>query len=423
MRHKTFFIETLGCKINQYDSQIMREQFKECGLTENKNADLNIVNTCTVTHKADRQARNIIYKFLKRKSKSKIVVTGCYAHASKNDLMKIKGIDLIIDNENKFRIPQLLGLAGKASMALKKETITGFDNHSRAFIKIQDGCNNFCSYCIVPLVRGRSKSKKAQLIKREFVGLLENGFKEIVLCGICLGDYGKDLKPKVDLSDILGYLTLINREFRIRLSSIEADDVNKKLLALIRDSKKICRHLHIPFQSGDDKMLKLMKRNFTVKDYLKKVELIRNFEPEIALTTDMMVGFPFEGEENFKNTVKFLNCVRPMRMHIFSYSPRSGTCAHRFKKNIPTYSIIQQRRRHLEAISRSFSYEYRKSFINKNLDVLIESKDSRMPGLLKGYSDNYIMINVKQKHKRLINKLVTVKVKKITFESTAGVIT
>ena len=303
---KTIKFYTLGCKVNQYDTQSIREQFLKNGYQEidnGKTADTYFINTCTVTAIADRKAKNIIRHCVKENPKARIIVTGCLVEKDALSLSDIKGIDFLI------------------SKRFFREGISNFCGHTRAFLKIQDGCNNSCAYCKVPLVRGVSRSRPLLEIIKEAKKLVQNGFQEIVLSGICLGAFGKDLKEAISLVDAIEGLENIEGLLRIRLSSLEAVDVSDRLIQQMAESQKLCWHLHIPIQSGDDEILKKMQRSYKRKDYLELINKIKKHIPQVALTTDVLVGFPGEAEENFQNTLNLIKEILPLKVHIFPYSP------------------------------------------------------------------------------------------------------
>lgn len=398
---------TLGCKVNQYETQSIREQFIGYGFKElnnHKPADVYIVNTCTVTHRADRDSFNFIRRIKKENPNSKIVVTGCLTEFGQAEINKIDKNIIIIKNKDKNIILEILKIKNLKPITHNSQLITFFKNHTRAFLKIQDGCNNFCSYCIVPFVRGKPTFRDLKEIKKEANILVNKGVKEIVLTGICLGSHPQ-------LVEIIAELEKIPNLLRIRLSSIEANDVNDKLIKKIKTSKKLCRHLHIPMQSGDDRILELMNRKYTTQDYLKLVKKIRRNIPKIAITTDIIVGFPTEDEISFKNTINFLKKIKPSRMHIFSFSPRQNTPAYNLEPKVNP-RIVKERYSILKKLSDKLSYDYHKKFLNKKLDVLIEGKTKEKNGFWEGYSDNYIRVFVKS-NKNLQNHLIWLKIKKI----------
>jgi threonylcarbamoyladenosine tRNA methylthiotransferase MtaB len=391
---KTVKFYTLGCKVNQYDTQSIRERFSERGYKEiynGRKADVYLVNTCTVTATADSKSRETIRRCIRENPRARIIVTGCLAEDPGTSLASIRGIDYVL--------PKRFFPFG----------ISGFSGHTRAFLKVQDGCDNFCSYCKVPLVRGRSRSRPMAEILQEAQRLAENGYKEIVLSGICLGAYGKELKPKIDLVKVIEGLERIDGISRIRLSSIEAGDVSDGLIDKMSKSEKLCRHLHIPIQSGDDQVLKDMNRSYTGQDYLRLIRKIRKKIPMIAITTDCLVGFPSEKEENFRNTLELLRLIKPSRTHIFPYSKRSGTqAALRFKDQVaPTE--IKNRIRRLEDIAKKSAASYKKKFVGKTVDVLVEGLFKQGRDLWEGYTDTYIKVLLKSRKADLKNKLVRVK--------------
>ncbi|MFA5275356.1 MAG: MiaB/RimO family radical SAM methylthiotransferase [Candidatus Omnitrophota bacterium] len=396
---KTVRFFTLGCKVNQYDTQSIREAFLGKGFREASAKEIPgyyFINTCTVTASADKKSCNIIRRCVKTIPKSKVIVTGCMVKKDSGRLSKIKGIDLII---NRSFFP---------------ERISDFSSHTRAFLKVQDGCNNFCSYCKVPKVRGVSRSRKPGEIIEEADRLAKRGFKEIVLTGICLGAYGQDLKPKTDLACLVKRLENVGGILRIRLSSIEANDVSDDLIKLISISKKLCPHLHIPIQSGDDRILKRMNRKYTSKDYLALISKLNKKNPDIAITTDVLVGFPGEEEVNFKNTIRLIKKIRPLKVHIFPYSKREGTEAAVFD-NLICGSEIKERVSELKKLSAQLGRSYWNKFNNKEKCVLIEAGLKNKPGYWEGFTDNYLRVTVKSDY-NLKNRLILLKLNKLSTE-------
>lgn len=322
---KNFFIYTFGCKVNQYETQIIRQQFINKGYISVESielADLVIINSCTVTERSDSQCKSLINKLLSKKIE--IILTGCYAKISKEKILKefpevsIRLKDDLLNDTNQI--------------------ITSFDNHSRAFIKIQDGCNSFCSYCIVPYARNIMWSKPIQDIINEISFLLDNGYTEIVLTGIHLGKYENGI------ANLLKQIfSAINKNFRIRLSSIELNEVDKNLIELIKNEPvRLCNHLHIPAQSGSDNVLKQMNRKYSISDFNKTLDILKNNIKDIAITTDIICGFPNETENDFNDTYKFLNENKFSRLHVFPYSNRKGTKAYEMKQ-ITDQSEINKR--------------------------------------------------------------------------------
>lgn len=401
MKSIKFF--TLGCKANQYDTQSIRERFLSRGFREaqgRKQPDYFLVNTCTVTSGADQKSRNIIRRCVKANPKARVIVTGCLAEKDWGQLADIKGIGLII---RKSFFP---------------EGISGFSSHTRAFLKIQDGCANFCTYCKVALVRGREKSKGLKQVLKEARALAGHGYKEIVLTGICLGAYGRDLSPGQELVDVIDILEGIEGLERIRISSIEAGDVALKLISRMRTNRKLCRHLHIPIQSGDDNILKRMNRKYTAKNYRDLITRIKRDIPGISITTDCLVGFPGETEENFENTVNLVKKIIPLNTHIFPYSARPGTRAADFKGALDP-KLIRQRCASLAKVAKECKSKLMQGFRGKTGLVLIEGASNDDAGLLEGLTDNYLKVRLPFKP-GLANKTVRVKLKSIAGDSFIG---
>ncbi|MCM8781959.1 MAG: tRNA (N(6)-L-threonylcarbamoyladenosine(37)-C(2))-methylthiotransferase MtaB, partial [Candidatus Omnitrophica bacterium] len=356
---------------------------------------------CTVTQKTDAESRRLIRKAAKENPKSKIVITGCYTELDSDEIEKVANNLLIVKNSEKNKILQYLmsnmwhlNTNTVPVTPIKKVPVTfirSFEGRTRAFVKIQDGCDNFCSYCKVPLVRGRSRSRRSEEIIQEISGLVSDGYKEIVLCGICLGDWGRDLGFR--LSWLLDEIeNNVKGEFRIRLSSIEPWYVSSDLLEKIAASNRICRHLHIPMQSGDDEVLKRMNRNFKTRDFLKLIDRLRSLIPEAAFTTDILIGFPGETEQQFHNTLRMTQLTRPSRVHIFPFSMRKGTRASRFDRESVSEKIIKKRIEELKSLTDKLAIEYRNQFIGKPVTVLIETERDKKTGLLSGFTDTYIKV-------------------------------
>jgi len=407
---KRFHLHTLGCKVNQYESQAMRESLLSAGFEEASSrdlADVYVINTCTVTEKADKESRYMVSVFRRANPEARIVVTGCYVEKDAGEIASIPGVSYILKNAQKGILADIL--AGTptirslkpAAGASPSPRITGFKDHAKAFVKVQDGCENRCAYCKVPLVRGPLRSRPLDDIKNEVEGLVKNGFREIVLTGICLGAWGRDFFPAqmantfgmagASLTDVIRALDGISGDFRIRLSSIEPRYVTDELIVLIRLNRRICRHLHIPLQSGDDEILKRMNRPYTAEGYRSLVEKVRSGIDEVAITTDVMVGFPGESAAHFKNTLDFVRALAPARTHIFTFSKRAGTAAYGMEGGIDPY-VAKKRHYDMEGVALNASYLYAKAFVGRVAKVLVENKREKDSGLLTGYSDNYIKI-------------------------------
>ncbi|MEI6631521.1 MAG: tRNA (N(6)-L-threonylcarbamoyladenosine(37)-C(2))-methylthiotransferase MtaB [bacterium] len=410
---KTVKFFTLGCKVNQYETEQMRERFQEAGFRDAGSlakADSYVINTCTVTGSADRKSRYLINFARRRNPRARIIVTGCLAELDGREINRINGVTRVIKNRDKHRILQLIGVRPKKVEGLKTG-ISNFSGHTRAFLKVQDGCNNRCSYCKVPLVRGRSRSRSLDEIVQEAGRLVENGFQEIVLCGICLGSYGGDLRPRKGLINVIEILENISHLRRIRLSSIEAGDISEDLLQKMKRSAKLCPHLHIPLQSGDNEILKGMNRAYRRQDYLKLIRRIKILIPEIAITTDIIVGFPGEEEANFKNTLALVKEILPAKVHIFPYSIRKGTPAANLKNQVNT-RVLKDRLLRLEKLSQDCALDYRQRLIGAKAQILIEGHYKEDSLYWEGYTGNYIKVAVKS-GEDLQNKLVEARLKKI----------
>ena len=414
---------TLGCKVNQYETQAIRENLINNGFKEvdsDNQAHIYIINTCTVTSRAEGKSQGLIRKALNENLEAKVIVTGCCVQDN-NFISQDKRI-IAVKNELKNKISQILNnqsLSNSGGIdSYLNLSISDFKGHNRAFVKIQDGCENNCSYCKVTLARGELRSRELSEIKKEVKRLVNKGFREIVLTGICLGAYGKDFKNSITLSDIIEEVIDLPGEFRVRLSSIEAGYISDRVIKLLSASSKLCRHLHIPFQSGDNEILKKMNRHYSSKDYLALVQKIRAEIPDIAITTDIMVGFPGEKDENFQNTFSFLKEVSPSRMHIFPFSPREGTLAYNFADRV-SHREVKLRMAKLQILAKQKSLEYRQKFLKKEVDVLVETARSKINGYLKGYTDTYIHVLV-DGNDSLINKIIKVKIDKVDSDFTFG---
>jgi len=393
---------TLGCKANQYDTQGIRERFLSKGFSEDSNSkpDYFIINTCTVTSGADQKSRNIIRRCVQTNPKAVVIVTGCLVENDWNTLASIKGISLII---KKSFFP---------------EGISAFSQHTRAFLKIQDGCDNFCTYCKVALVRGKKRSKGLRQVIEEAKKLVACGFQEIVLTGICLGEYGKDFSPRKDLVDVVDALLKLDGLSRIRLSSIEAGDVSAKLIQHLASSKKLCRHLHIPIQSGDNNILKRMNRKYTSQKYEDLIARVKRKIPGVSITTDCLVGFSGETEASFNNTVNLIKKILPLKTHIFPYSIRPGTKAANFS-GLVNAGIIRSRCAKLEKVAKECRDKFMRKYIGKKVLVLIEGVSKGQVGYLEGLTDNYLKVRLPFKP-GLKNKIVQAKLKRIVGDSFVG---
>jgi threonylcarbamoyladenosine tRNA methylthiotransferase MtaB len=370
---KTFSIETFGCKVNQYDSQLIRESLFVRGYREVKrsetHADICIVNTCAVTHRSVAKSRRAVKMAARHHPGAMVIVTGCCADSEVDTFSAIPGVSHLIRNEQKTGICGLIdGERGGGARFIRS-----FAGHSRAFVKVQDGCDFNCAYCIVPRVRGRSRSRSPEEVVEEARALVAGGYREIVLSGIHLGMYGKDRGDSRALITLVGVLERIDGLERIRLSSIEPREVSDDLVKIMASGGPLCPHLHIPLQSGDEKVLATMRRNYTPFYYRDLVEKIRDRIRDVSLTTDVMIGFPSESEDAFENTLAMVRHCGFSRVHIFTFSPRPGTEAWNMGDPVPTKTKVR-RRGVLEVAARRSSHVYRKRFVGRTVEVLILGK-------------------------------------------------
>ena len=407
MKTKSIAITTLGCKVNQYDSATIEETLKKKGhriVDFKTEADVYIINTCTVTHKTDYQSRQLIRRAQKKNPAAQIIVTGCYAQVAAQSLQEIPGVSLILGNREKHSIadfitgspvknasPRVMVSDIEEKTSFQDPPLSSFSKHTRAFLKIQDGCESFCSYCIVPRARGKCRSLDPQETLKRLDTLNSQGFNEVVLTGIHLGAYGIDLTPT---SSLLMLLQLMEREkplSRIRLSSLEPMDISSELVELIASSQIICPHLHLPLQSGDSEILKRMNRPYSASDFKKLITLLVSKIPHLCLGVDVMVGFPGETEDNFNNTYKLLEQLPVSYFHVFPYSKRENTEAASFPDHIPP-ETAKLRRDRLIQLNKLKKYNFYSSYLGKKVTVLLEDKRDRKSGYLKGLSRNYIPV-------------------------------
>lgn len=395
MSPEKFAIKTLGCKVNQYETQLLIEKFLLRGykLVPLKQADVIVINSCTVTSEADRKTVQAVRK-LKREDPSRcVLVTGCYA-VTAEDIIRLRDIpeiDIIVPGGKKMCLPDIL--EGKRSETNFSEydafpgRISSFSGHTRAFVKVQDGCDRRCSYCKINIVRGPSVSRAYGDILAEIGHLVSGGFKEIVLTGICIGSWkGKDL---FSISDLVKGVESIPGNFRFRLSSIEPDQIDKRLIGELSASRKFCRHFHIPLQSGSDTVLRSMKRRYTSGNFIEIVSEIRKNIPVCGISLDVMTGFPGEKTTDFEQTRKLIHQIAPSRLHVFSYSDRPGTDACSKVNKVPEQAIKERTKRLIEdgIIHRD---NFSKSFIGKTIEVLNE----KSPKVPEGYTREYVRVKL-----------------------------
>lgn len=417
-------IYTLGCKVNSYESEYVANLFKEKGyeiVDFNTVADIYIINTCTVTNGSDSKSRKIIREAIRNNPNACIVAMGCFVESSKDNL--IDGINICIGNKDKSKIVELVEEYNKKNkninhiVPLDNEFedmyINKFGNRTRAFVKIQDGCENYCTYCIIPHVRGKCRSKKLETVINEIQALVNNGYKEIVLTGIHTGSYGIDLN--VSFASLLKEIIKIPNLYRLRISSIEVTELNSDVLEVLKNSKIICNHLHIPLQAGSNEILKLMNRKYDLDFFNKKLEEIRKLRKDINITTDIIVGFPGETEELFKQTLENSKKFGFSKIHVFPYSERKNTPAVKFKNKVSEIDK-KDRVKRLINLSEELEKEYMKKFINKDVEVLIETNSD---GYSIGHTSNYLLVKIKGNYKQ--EEIVNVKIKDISYPYVIGI--
>lgn len=423
-------LHNLGCKVNAYETEAMQQRLEEAGyqiVGFGEEADIYIINTCTVTNIADRKSRQMLHRAKKRNPQAIVVAVGCYAQASKEACEADDAIDIVVGNNRKHEIVSILEAFTQrqlstdiVNMDYAKEyedmPITRLENHTRAIIKVQDGCNQFCTYCMIPYVRGRVRSRKLESVLKEAAILAEQGYKEIVLTGIHLSSYGVDLE-KETLLFLIQCLHKISGIERIRLGSLEPRIITEEMVSALCQLPKVCPHFHLSLQSGCDFTLKRMNRHYSTQEYWEKCKILRKFYDNPAITTDIIVGFPGETEEEFLITKKYLEQVQFFEMHIFKYSKRSGTKAAILPDQI-LESVKTKRSNQLIDLEKTMSVAYRKWWIGKIVDVLLEEfvTVEQIYGWI-GYTKEYIKVILKDKKETKVQMKAgsIVKVKLITF--------
>ena len=398
------FFHTLGCKVNQYETQEMREMLKKSGyeITENEqDADIFVINSCTVTSESDRKTRQCVRHYKNKYPESTVVLTGCMPQSFPEMAKKLTEADIVLGNRNNSKLVESLSEyfnddgrvlhldCHKSGEGLISSGITDFEERTRATLKIEDGCDRFCSYCIIPKARGRVRSKPIEDIQKEVAALADNGYREIVLVGINLSAYGKG--GDLDLSDAVFAAAENEKIERIRLGSLEPDHITDELIEKLVKCEKLCPQFHISLQSGCDKTLKKMNRHYTAEEYAALCDKLRKSFKDCTLTTDIMVGFPQETEEDFSDTVKFAEKISFEKIHIFPYSRRSGTVADKMEGQIEK-SVKGYRVTELSKIADKIRTEFLKNQIGKTVSVLIEGKQK--DGEMFGYTPNYTPVKV-----------------------------
>lgn len=397
---------TLGCKVNFVDTEGIWQLFKNEGYEQvdfEATADVYLVNTCTVTNTGDKKSRQIIRRAIRRNPDAIVAVTGCYAQTSPAEIMDIEGVDLVIGTQDRDRLMDYVGKLQRERQPInavrnimktrefEELDVPNFAERTRAFLKIQEGCNNFCTFCIIPWSRGLSRSRSPESVLHQARQLVDAGYQEIVLTGIHTGGYGDDL-DNYRLADLLADLDRIDGLQRVRISSIEASQIDDRMIEVLNSSAKMCRHLHIPLQAGDDEVLRRMRRKYTTAEFADKIGRIHEAMPGVAITTDVIVGFPGETEEMYERGYKFMSELAFAEMHVFPYSKRTGTPAARMEDQVD--DEVKHRRVHeLIDLSEKMQLEYARKFVGQTLDVIPERRKSEQhSGMLTGYSGNYLQV-------------------------------
>lgn len=419
---KTVALITLGCKVNQYETNAMSQKLIENGykvVEHTQKADIYIINTCTVTNMSDRKSRQMIRRAKEMNPKAFIIAVGCYVQVSKEEVEKIEEIDLALGNEEKVNIVdycnKLLEEKDSEKQSAMEDVMqakefsefgeTSYTEKTRAVIKVQDGCDRFCSYCIIPYARGRVRSRKPEHIIKEIENIAKQGIKEVVITGIHIASYGKDFRNGYKLIDLLEEINQIEGIERIRLGSIEPLLITEEFVQRLTKLEKICEHFHLSLQSGCDETLKRMNRRYTIEQFTEIVERLRVAYSNVNLTTDIIVGFPGETEEEFNKTYKFLENIKFYKMHIFKYSQRKGTKAAEMPEQISPEEK-EKRSKKLIELSDKNEEEYNKKYIGKTVEVLWEEEKQ---GTYKGHTKNYVLVESKSKHQENMLEQVVIK--------------
>jgi len=433
MTRKTFRVITLGCKVNQYESACLAERLKETGWAQADKdgcSDLSIINTCIVTQRASYQSRQAIRKAIRENPGSIVAAAGCYSQVFPDELNGIEGLGMVVGNAGKLSLPDILNKNDKpcgrclVSNDFSKGgtfdyiPVRGLSDRTRASLKIEDGCDSFCSYCIVPFARGPVRSLDPSKVVESLHSLCEEGYKEVVLTGIHLSRYGADLGNGINLKILLARIDNERPALRIRLSSLEPNEIDMELIEMIGSYDWLCRHLHIPLQSGDDNILKRMNRHYSSMDFARIVNMIYEKIPLAAIGLDVIVGFPGEDDKAYNNTFSFINDLPVSYLHVFPFSPRKGTAAAKFPDQV-NQSIIKERAMRLRELGKEKREGFHRSCMEKEFLVLAKGWHSTKKGMIEGISDNYL--NIMFPSPRFIkNSLLTVRVMETGKEGVTG---
>ena len=420
--NRTVFFMTLGCKVNWYETEAMQKIFESAGYEiadKISDASVVVVNTCTVTAVSSQKSRQMIRRANGANKNCVLVVVGCYAQSEPDEISKIDGVDVIIGTKDRTRVVELVETAldnrdEKILRVGNVEDIQSFEelphtpHRTRAFLKIEDGCNNFCSYCIIPYVRGRVRSRSLESIRAECLALKFAGYKEIVLTGIHIGAYGRDFKNKITLVDAVKTVLDTANPLRLRLGSIESAEMTDELIDLLKSDSRLCNHVHLPLQSGSDEILRAMRRPYTTKNFAELTSQLVKEIPDISIGTDLIVGFPGETDENFSETLKFIREQPFSKIHVFPYSARTGTVAANMPNQIPP-QIKKSRAAEALEISQTKAQNFSERFIGKTVEIIAETSEN---GIVDGLTKNYIRVYIPDENIPL-GEIVTVKVERL----------
>ncbi|ADC50726.1 RNA modification enzyme, MiaB family [Alkalihalophilus pseudofirmus OF4] len=430
----TVAFHTLGCKVNHYETEAIWQLFKQEGYEKveyEQTSDVYVINTCTVTNTGDKKSRQVIRRAIRKNPDAVICVTGCYAQTSPAEIMAIPGVDIVVGTQDRTKMIGYIEQFKKErepingvgnimkSRVYEELDVPAFTDRTRASLKIQEGCNNFCTFCIIPWARGLMRSRDPKDVIKQATQLVEAGYKEIVLTGIHTGGYGEDLKD-YSLARLLEDLEQVDGLKRIRISSIEASQLTDEVIEVIDRSEKVVRHLHIPLQSGSNTVLKRMRRKYTMEFFAERLDRLKEVLPGLAVTSDVIVGFPGETEEEFQETFDFIAKHKFSELHVFPYSKRTGTPAARMDDQIDE-EVKNERVHRLIELSNQLAKEYASQFEGEVLEVIPEERDKENPesGLYIGYTDNYLKVKVKATDE-MIGKIVKVKIAKAGYPYNKG---
>lgn len=429
----TVAFHTLGCKVNHYETEAIWQMFKEQGYERREfdhHSDVYVINTCTVTNTGDKKSRQVIRRAVRTNPDAVICVTGCYAQTSPAEIMAIPGVDIVVGTQDRSKLLGYIEQYKKERTPInavgnimknriyEELDVPAFTDRTRASLKIQEGCNNFCTFCIIPWARGLMRSRDPKEVVRQAQQLVDAGYQEIVLTGIHTGGYGEDLKT-YNLAQLLRDLeSQVSGLKRLRISSIEASQLTDEVIDVLRESKIVVRHLHIPIQSGSNTVLKRMRRKYTMEFFAERLVQLRKALPDLAITSDVIVGFPGETEEEFMETFNFINDHKFSELHVFPYSQRTGTPAARMDGQIDE-EVKNERVHRLIELSDQLAKEYASKFEGELLEIIPEEQQEGNEGMVEGYTDNYLKVAIPG-DESLIGKIVKVKILKAGYPYNAG---